>query len=160
MSEEDTRLTRLIKSALTAIDGLWFLAVEEKLGFDTAFEIDLNVWKRYGPIITKRIQKAYSIEDNSLESFLQILKITCSIDGTQFKILKQSPHEILLHITYCPWFENLKRSNREKLVRCDVVDKEIFPGWAQSFNPKIKFEMTKSLPNGDAVCEWLISLES
>ena len=28
-----------------AVDGLWFLKVEEKYGFDTALELDNEVWK-------------------------------------------------------------------------------------------------------------------
>lgn len=155
--EVDERFVKLMRSALTAIDGLWFLEVEEKIGFDEAFEIDIAVWKRYGPIIIKRIKKALSITKTDLDSFLQVLEYLCSIDGTKFDIKDKSPKKAFIRVTHCPWWENLKRSNRENLVRCDVVDKVIFPEWAKSFNPKIEFLLEKSLPDGHDACEWVIS---
>ncbi|MFX1297424.1 MAG: DUF6125 family protein [Promethearchaeota archaeon] len=158
MPDLDDKFVRLIRSALTAIDGLWFLEVENKFGFDDAFEMDIKVWKRYGPIIIKRIKKVFSIEDNTLESFLRILEVLCAMDGTQFIIEEKTLDKAVIRVQYCPWWENLKRSKREKLVRCDIVDRDIFPEWAKAFNPKVKFELTKSLPDGHDTCEWLISL--
>ncbi|NVM55532.1 MAG: L-2-amino-thiazoline-4-carboxylic acid hydrolase [Candidatus Helarchaeota archaeon] len=159
MPNLDDEFIRLIRSALTAIDGLWFLEVENKYGFEKAFDMDLKVWKRYGSIIIKRIKKYLSISDNNLDSFLKILEIMCAIDGTQFKIKKKSPEEVILRIQYCPWWENLKRSNRENLVRCDIVDKLIFPEWAKFFNPNLEFHLSKSIPNGHDTCEWVISIK-
>ncbi|MBN2160159.1 MAG: hypothetical protein JW807_12245, partial [Spirochaetes bacterium] len=77
-------LLKLVKSAITAIDGLWFLELEKEAGFDRAFEIDLAVWKKYGPVMIKRITKMLSISDNGLESFLRVLGVVCEIDGTRF----------------------------------------------------------------------------
>ncbi|MHA1266217.1 MAG: DUF6125 family protein [Candidatus Helarchaeota archaeon] len=159
MIELNDKLIELLRSALIAIDGLWFLEVEEALGFERAFKIDLNVWKRYGTLIIKRIKKILHIETTDLESFLLVLKIICTIDGTKFQIKEKSEHRIILKITYCPWWENLKRSKRDQLVRCDQVDDAIFPVWAKYFNSKIKFNLTKAIPNGDADCEWTILLE-
>ncbi len=156
--EMDERLLRLMRSAITAIDGLWFLEVEEKVGFEEAFKIDIKVWKRYGPIIINRIKKALSISSNNLDSFLQVLDYLCAIDGTQFKIKEKSPKLAFLQVIHCPWWENLKRSKRENLVRCDIVDKEIFPEWAKAFNSKIEFQLDRSLPKGDEACEWVIKL--
>ena len=159
MPIKDEELIRLIRSGLTTIDGLWFLEVEDKFGFNDAFDIDLKVWKRYGPIIINRIKKVLSITDIGLESFLQIFKILCAIDGTQFKIKEKSFKEARLQIYYCPWWENLKRSNRDKLIRCDIIDKKVFPEWAKSFNPKIEFNLVKSLPNGNDICELVLLLK-
>ena len=159
LSELDNKFYRLIRSALTAIDGLWFLEVEKKYGFDQAFEIDLAVWKRYGPIMIKRIKKAMNISDDKLDSFLKIFKVLCTLDGTKFKTVEKSSNQALIQIIYCPWWENLKGSNRQNLVHCDIVDKAIFPEWAKAFNPNLKFELKKSLPDGDDVCECLISIQ-
>ncbi len=158
MPDLDEHIVRLIRSALTTIDGLWFLEVEEKFGFKDAFDIDLNVWKRYGPIIINRIRKALSIQNDDLESFLKVLDVLCKIDGTEFEIKEKRSDLVRLEVHFCPWWENLRRSKREKLVRCDVVDKVVFPEWAKSFNPKIQFILLKSLPSGDKTCEWLLSL--
>jgi len=70
MPKIDAKKVELIRSALTAIDGLWFLEVEKKHGFDDAFKVDIDVWKRYGGIMINRIKKALSLENNDLESFI------------------------------------------------------------------------------------------
>ena len=154
---EQKDLVRLIKSSLTAIDGLWFLEVENELGFQKAFEIDLGVWKKYGPVMIKRITKMLAITDNGLDSFLRIFEVLCDIDGTRFTVRDQSESAAVLVIDHCPWHENLKRSKRENLVRCDVVDKTVFPEWIQSFNPDMRIELYKSIPGGHERCEWRIS---
>jgi len=156
---EQKELIQLIKSSLTAIDGPWFLEVENEIGFDKAFEIDLGVWKKYGPVIIKRIIKMLSITDNDLNSFIRILEIICEIDDTKFTIKEKTQNEALILIDYCPWYENLKRSKRENLVRCDVVDKTIFPEWIQSFNPDLKLELSRSIPEGHDRCEWRIFIK-
>lgn len=148
----------LTRSALTAVDGLWFLEVEREMGFKKAFEIDLEVWKRYGRIIIKRIKKSFGIEGEDLDTFLEILELLCSIDGTQFEIIEKFEKEAVLSIKFCPWWENLKRAKRENLVRCDIVDNTIFPEWASAFNPKLTFDLRKSIPAGDKICEWIIRI--
>ncbi len=38
-----------------AMDGLWFLAVEERFGLETAIELDRTVWEKFSPIEARRI---------------------------------------------------------------------------------------------------------
>ncbi|MBN2160765.1 MAG: hypothetical protein JW807_15360, partial [Spirochaetes bacterium] len=73
-------------------------------------------------------------------------------------VREQSETEALIDIDYCPWYENLRRSGRENLVRCDVVDKTIFPEWIRSFNPGLTFELSRSIPEGHDRCEWRIRI--
>jgi hypothetical protein len=160
MPKIDSKMVQLIRSALTAIDGLWFLEVEKKHGFEDAFEVDIDVWKRYGPIMVNRIKKALEIKDNTLESFLRIFELLSEIDGTRFKLMKKTAIEAILGIEFCPWWENLKRSKRETLVRCDTVDREIYPEWIKAFNPAYELLLTKSLPEGHDMCELVIKQKS
>ncbi|NLE90228.1 MAG: hypothetical protein GX602_04765, partial [Dehalococcoidales bacterium] len=41
----DRQISQYLQRSYEAVDGLWFMKVEEKLGFDTALEIDGEVWK-------------------------------------------------------------------------------------------------------------------
>ena len=40
-----------------AVDGLWFMKVEEKLGFDAALELDNEVWKVMPKIQARMIKQ-------------------------------------------------------------------------------------------------------
>ena len=41
----DQQATEYFHRSFTAVDGLWFMKVEEKHGFDATLEIDNEVWK-------------------------------------------------------------------------------------------------------------------
>jgi len=49
-----------------AADGLWFMKVEEKCGFETALEIDDQVWKVL-PKIQARMLKSMLLLDEGME---------------------------------------------------------------------------------------------
>ena len=41
----DQQATEYFHRSFTAVDGLWFMKVEEKHGFEAALEIDNEVWE-------------------------------------------------------------------------------------------------------------------
>ena len=41
----DEQKAEYFRRSYTAVDGLWFMMVEEKYGFETALELDEFVWK-------------------------------------------------------------------------------------------------------------------
>ena len=50
LSKEE--LLVLCSRSINTMDGIWFVSVEDEFGFDTAMEIDMEVWKRYSGSIT------------------------------------------------------------------------------------------------------------
>ncbi|MCX7751044.1 MAG: DUF6125 family protein [Candidatus Bipolaricaulota bacterium] len=44
-----------------AMDGLWFLAVEERFGLERAVELDRKVWERFSPLEARRILRRRGI---------------------------------------------------------------------------------------------------
>ena len=45
-----------------AHDGLWFLAVEERFGMETAIQLDARAWEQFTVIEARRIMKRHGIE--------------------------------------------------------------------------------------------------
>ncbi len=41
----DQQVAECFHRSFTAVDGLWFMKVEEKHGFEATLEIDYEVWK-------------------------------------------------------------------------------------------------------------------
>jgi hypothetical protein len=155
------QLDELRLGALTAIDGLWFMAVEKKHGFDQALELDLEVWRDYGVIVTKRISRMLGIsldpdDPPDLQTTSSLMEALCLIDGTQCKGEVVSDSELIIRVSHCPWFENLRRSGRQDHVPCEEIDNTIFRHWLEAIDPGIDFEITHSLPRGDDHCEWII----
>ena len=59
------KLIEVFSRSLTTIDGLWFLAVEDKYGLEAAMELDEKVWGRYGSILSRRVVKNFTVKDKN-----------------------------------------------------------------------------------------------
>lgn len=158
---DDDALNELRLGAITAIDGLWFLAAEKKLGFEEAFKLDLDVWRAYGLVQLRRIQKATGMsldpgDPPALETINELLEALCAIDGTECSWTMEGPARAVFKVVGCPWWDNLKRSGREKLVNCELVDNEVFFHWLKALDPNLSFEISCSMPRGDEYCEWIL----
>lgn len=59
-----------------AHDGSWFLATEERLGIETAIELDTEAWRKFAPAEARRILKTHALPDNGgLETLEQALSL-------------------------------------------------------------------------------------
>jgi Family of unknown function (DUF6125) len=146
--------------AITAIDGLWFLAAERKLGFERAFELDLDVWREYGLVMLKRLSRIWDLDlaahtPLELETANLLMETICHIDGTK-AFGKVRDGEIIFRVETCSWWENLLHAGREKTVPCEDVDNDIFAHWLKAMDADFVFEITHSRPRGNDYCEWRI----
>jgi hypothetical protein len=154
------QMQELRLGALTAIDGLWFMAVEKRYGFDTALELDLEVWKDYGHVLLRRITRMLGLTIDptcppELSTINFLMETICHVDGTQCEGMVCGD-EIVFRVHHCSWWDNLSRSGRESHVPCEFVDNTIFRDWLIAIDPGVDFEITHSLPRGDDHCEWVI----
>lgn len=161
MQADREEIEELRLGALTAIDGLWFMEVEKRFGFEAALDLDLEVWKAYGRVLLKRLarMKGIAIGDGrpmDLETVNFLLETLCRVDGTECEG-EVGERAIVFRVLRCSWWDNLSRSGRENHVPCEFVDNTIFRDWLQAVDPGLAFEITRSLPRGDAHCEWVIS---
>lgn len=155
------QMDELRLGALTAIDGLWFMAVERKSGFEAALELDLEVWKQYGLVILKRLARMLKITldpqnppDMATVNF--VMEKICHIDGTICEGELLGPDEIRFSVHRCSWWDNLNNSGREEIIPCEYIDNTIFRHWLEAIDPAMGFEITHALPRGDDHCEWII----
>ena len=161
MELEDGALNELRLGAITAIDGLWFIAVEQRLGFEAAFELDLQVWKSYGQVQLKRLARllGVALEADSppdLATVNSLVEALCRIDGTESAWEMLDEETSVFRVYGCPWWDNLRASGRSELVNCELVDNTLFADWLEKLDPGIEMEITRSLPRGDEHCEWIL----
>ena len=124
-----------------AVDGLWFMKLEEKLGFDTALELDNEVWKVM-PKIQARMIKQFLGLTNGSEALLESLAAKLELEEFKFKT-KKTANGFTITITDCPWHNLMIKSGREHLAA--KVGKTIcvteYQVWASEFSNSIKFEL-------------------
>lgn len=161
MEIDEVGLNDLRMGALTAIDGVWFMAVEKKFGLEAAVEIDIEAWKNYGYAIFKRAAKKLGIKLDpglppDLETVGVLFETLCRIDGTESEVSVQGNETMSFKILRCPWYENLCRSGRDDVVPCETVDNAIFAYYAEKLDPSLRLETVCSRPGGGGFCEWVI----
>ena len=124
-----------------AVDGLWFMKVEETYGFDAALELDNEVWKVMAKIQARLIKSFLGLENGSV-ALLEGLVTKLELEGFKFKTEKTAKGFRII-ITDCPWHNLLIKSGREKLAK--NVGKMIctteYLVWASEIEPKIKFKL-------------------
>jgi hypothetical protein len=72
--------TEYFRRSYTAVDGLWFMKVEESLGFDEALRLDEAVWKVL-PKIQARALKGMMHLEGGLEGLAQALSARLALEG-------------------------------------------------------------------------------
>ena len=148
--------TEYFRRSYTAVDGLWFMKVEESLGFEQALQIDEAVW-RILPKIQARALKAMMNLPSGLAGLEQALSARLALEGFEFDINRQEG-AVEVVVRSCPWHQIMIKSGREALservseVIC-LVENET---WANEFSEKdgekIDFERGKRLCRGDGAC--------
>ena len=97
----------------TATDGLWFMKVEEKYGFDKALEIDNEVWKVL-PKIQARMLKTMLNVENGTDALFECLRAKLTLESFNYKAERLGTG-FRITISECPWHNLMVKSGREKL---------------------------------------------
>jgi len=92
-------LIKMYSDLFFVMDALWFLTTEEMTDYETALQIDVDVWKKYGRKEAKRLRSLFNVQDSSLETTLEILiraPFTLQVE-CHYEMLDK---EAILHIKY------------------------------------------------------------
>jgi hypothetical protein len=148
------QIIEYFKCSYTAVDGLWFVKLEEKYGFDTALEIDQEVWKAF-PKIQARFLKSAGKLGNGMDALLECLATKLNLEGFKFRAEKSySQRGFQISISDCPWHNLMLKSGRDKLsgkIGTIICNTE-YSIWASEFGDNIKFELKEQICKGSPSC--------
>ena len=142
------------------LDGLWMIETENKLDWDTALEIDLNVWKKLLTIIFRRIKKYLKIEGNSLNDLIKILTFRWAAEGWEYTVENLKKNEIRIEIRTCPYKSAMDRNpeRHEKIpLICNNMCRPFYKQIISEFNSGIKVERSNFMGLGDEICDFTIT---
>jgi hypothetical protein len=148
--------TEYFRRSYTAVDGLWFMKVEERIGFEQALQIDEAVW-RILPKIQARTLKAMMNLPAGLAGLEQALSARLALEGFEFDIGRQEG-AVEVAVRACPWHQIMIKSGRGALSErvSEVICRVENETWASEFSEKegkkIGFEREKRLCRGDGAC--------
>ena len=134
---EDEALIEYLRRSYTAVDGLWFMIVEQAHNFDHALDLDEQVWQIMPKLQARKAREVLDISGNSLEDLIACFTLKLQADGHQFHI-ERTDSEVRFIITRCKWRELLRRSGREHLEQriSNVIWPAELAGWCSEFGDK------------------------
>jgi hypothetical protein len=141
-----------LRRSYTAIDGLWFLKIEEKYGFDAALEIDREVWRVF-PKVQARLLKSMTGQDSGLDALLDCYTARLALENFTF-YTEKSNDGVKIIIGKCPWHEIMVKSGREKLSGRigDAICQTECAAWAKEFGENLRFLSEGRICKGDREC--------
>ncbi|MBN1784782.1 MAG: hypothetical protein JW815_03500 [Candidatus Bathyarchaeota archaeon] len=145
------QIAEYFSRSYTTADGLWFMKVEEKYGFDAALEVDAEVWKVLPKIQARLIKKFLNLKEGP-DALLESLKAKLKLEGFKFTTEKTAKG-FQISVMDCPWHNLMIKSGREDLA--EKVGKKIcsteYRVWVSEFAKDMNF-MLKSQKCGKADC--------
>lgn len=150
----DKQIAEYFQRSYTSVDGLWFMKIEERYDFDTALDIDKNVWKVF-PKIQARTMKSLCGLGYGIEALREAIEAKHTIEKYGFEIeTTKSGDSFTCLVTECPWFNLMVKSGREHLAHkvgeaiCEIE----YPVWATEFGDSLRFTMEGKLCSGSKCC--------
>ncbi len=148
----DSQVAEYFHRSYKTVDGLWFMKIEEKYGFNAALEVDEEVWKVL-PKIQARMIKSILGKGGGEVTLLESLKTKLSLEGFKFEI-EQYEKGFRIRISDCPWHNLMVKSGREKLSRlvgttiCNVE----YSVWISEFDENMQFTFRTRKCHGSERC--------
>ena len=149
----DADRARYFQRSFVAADGLWFMKIEEKRGFDEALDTDCAVWKVM-PKIQARTLKSLTGLERGLEALHGCLATKLELEGFRYESRREGDRAFIISITGCPWYDALVKADRThiaaKIGKCLCTAE--YAVWAREFGDTIVFEMLDYLCGGADCC--------
>jgi len=148
----DRQFVEYFHRSYKAVDGLWFMKVEEKYGFNVALEIDKEVWKVMPKIQARMIKSMLSKGDGEV-ALLESLTAKLAVEGFKFTA-EQQANGFRIQITDCPWHNLMVKSGREAYsgkVGSAICNGE-YSVWASEFDGNMRFTLRSQKCTGSEHC--------
>jgi len=151
---EQEIISEYFKRSYFALDGLWFMMIEEEFSFDKALEIDEKVWRILPKIQARKVKELLGLEGIGLADFLRAIKVKLEAEEYVYETKERGTEDVQIVIRECPWYAILKKTNRDHLAPriVDAICSLEFRVWLREFGERLDFEVESRLCTGDPVC--------
>lgn len=151
---EQRIISEYLKRSYFALDGLWFVMIEDEFSFDKALEIDEKVWQVLPKIQARKVKEMLGLKGSGLPDFLQAIKVKLEAEeySYQEKPLNEKHAQIIIH--ECPWYAILEKANREHLEPriADAICATEFRVWLREFGEDLEFSMKPRCDTCESLC--------
>lgn len=155
-------LLRMSGGFISAIDGLWFLAVEEAYGNAEAVKLDIKVRERYTHVLVKRVKRQLGLSGSGMEMVRQVIETDPSFLINDYEISHLSRDRMFLRVNRCAVLEAMEKSGRKEFM-CEKTTGFYFRTIVRELDAKVSIHAIRLPPRNssdEACCEWLFEANS
>ena len=141
---------------LWAVDGLYFLGIEEKFGTEAATEIDRKVWETMGKIEARRLKEFFDIKRNDIPSMMKALRYSSWVLDLEDKEIEIKKEKAIVRNVRCR-VQNTRIKKGLSEFGCKPVRFGFLKAFAKEFNPDIVVNCNVCPPDkhpDNLWCEW------
>lgn len=144
-----------------AHDGLWFLAVEERLGMPAAIDLDAKAWESFTVIEAKRIMKRHGIAPGGgIPALAKALGFRLYAFINEQQVVEQTEDRLVFRMKDCR-VQSARRRKGLPDFPCKPVGLVEYAGFARTVDPRIETRCLACPPDPDArdwYCGWEFTL--
>ena len=144
-----------------AVDGLYYMFIEEEFGTEAATEIDRKVWEVMGKIEARKIKKLFNIEGNNIQSVMKALSYSgWAMDLEDKEIIVEKDKGIIRNVR-CR-VQNTRKEKGLTEFGCKPVRFGFLKSFTKEINPEVKVTCKVCPPDKhpeDLWCEWEFKLK-
>jgi hypothetical protein len=144
---------------LWAVDGLYFLGIEERHGTESATDIDGNVWAVMGKIEARRLKEILRIDGRDIPAMIEALRHSSWSLDLENKDVAVAADTAIFRNTNCRVQQTRIKKGLSEFP-CKRVRLGYLKSFAREFNPDIEVKCNVCPPDehpGDLWCEWEFS---
>jgi hypothetical protein len=145
---------------LWAVDGLYFLGIEDRYGTEAATSIDAKVWEVMGKIEARKLKEILGITSTDIPSMMKALLYTTWALDLEDKEVDIKKDHALIRTVRCR-VQHTRLSKGLKEFGCKPVRFGFLKAFAKEFNPDIIVTCTVCPPDKHTEnlwCQWEFSL--
>ena len=137
------------------MDGLWFLKVEERFGFEAALDADRKVWKVMAKIQSRALKSILASPAGDIPDFRKAFSAKLKLDGFTSGTRASKDGGFTVTVRACPWLEMLAKAGRleyAERIGAAICGSE-YAVWAQEFGDTYAMELRSRICRGDKACK-------
>ena len=161
LSRDDLlKLVQLYAKNWLAHDGCWFLAAEEKLGMETAIELDTKAWSCFSPVEARRIMQTFDIpEGGGLDALEKALRYRMYAAVNQQESERVDERTLRFRMIECRVQQSRQRKGLLPFP-CKSVGLVEYTQFAHTVDLRIETTVVQAPPDAVAscYCEWEFTL--
>jgi hypothetical protein len=156
MTYDSEQIIAMLRRSYGAVDGLWFVMCEQRLGFEAALDLDDAVWQVMPKLQARQARAVLGLEGESLDELAQALGLKLTAEGHQFEV-SQTAERLEVRVLHCPWHEALVKSGRMQIAAqvAGVICANEARGWAAEFGQQAEFSADDSICCGGDCCRFV-----